>query len=108
MAASTGASCSKACWKQPEAIREADMTDLTLDKDARTRLASEIKHYLETDLDIDIGNMDAELLIDFLTPSLGARFYNLGLKDAQALLARKVDDINDEVYALEKPVQDRG
>ncbi|MEE2865296.1 MAG: DUF2164 family protein [Pseudomonadota bacterium] len=43
-----------------------------------------------------------------MTPSLGARFYNLGLKDAQALLARKVDDINDELYALEKPVQDRG
>ncbi|MHA7777857.1 DUF2164 domain-containing protein [Roseibium sp. M-1] len=84
------------------------MTDLTLDKDARTRLAYEIKRYLDNDLDIDIGNMDAELLVDFLTPALGARFYNLGLKDAQAIFARKAEDLNDEIYALEKPVEERG
>mgnify|MGYP000282656853 FL=1 len=84
------------------------MTDLKLDKDARTRLALEIKHYLEGELDIDIGNMDAEILVDFLTPTLGARFYNLGLKDAQALFARKAEDLGDEIYALEKPVDERG
>jgi uncharacterized protein (DUF2164 family) len=84
------------------------MTDLKLDKDARTRLAFEIKRYLDRDLDIDIGNMDAELLVDFLTPTLGARFYNLGLKDAQALFARKAEDLNDEIYALEQPVEERG
>jgi len=84
------------------------MTDLKLDKDARTRLALEIKRYLEGELDIDIGNMDAELLVDFLTPTLGARFYNLGLKDAQALFARKAEDLGDEIYALEKPVDERG
>ena len=84
------------------------MTDLKLDKDARTRLAREIKRYLDDDLDIDIGNMDAELLVDFLTPTVGARFYNLGLKDAQALFARKAEDLSDEIYALEKPVDERG
>ena len=84
------------------------MTELKLDKDTRARLAHQIKHYLETDLDVEIGNMDAEFLMDFLTPTLGAHFYNLGLKDAQALFARKVDDINDEIYALERQIDQRG
>ncbi|GAB4527273.1 MAG: hypothetical protein Tsb0019_29300 [Roseibium sp.] len=79
------------------------MEDLELDTDSRTRLAEQIKRFCADDLDIDMGNMDAERLIDFLVPSLGARFYNLGLKEAQALIARKADDINDELYAMEKP-----
>ncbi|WP_269581289.1 DUF2164 domain-containing protein [Roseibium sp. Sym1] len=83
------------------------MAELELDKDTRTRLAAQIKRYMDADLDIDIGNMDAEMLMDFLTPTLGAHFYNLGLKDAQALFARKADDLNDELYALERPVETR-
>jgi len=79
------------------------MSDLKLDTDGRTQLAEQIKRYCRDELDVDIGNLDAERLIDFLVPSLGARFYNLGLKDAQALIARKADDINDELYAMEKP-----
>ncbi|MEO9526334.1 DUF2164 domain-containing protein [Roseibium sp.] len=84
------------------------MTELKLDKDSRTRLAGRIKRFLGDELDVEIGNMDAEQLIDFLIPSLGARFYNLGLTDARTLLARKVDDINDEFYGLERQVEERG
>lgn len=83
------------------------MRDLKLDKDTASQLADQIRRYLDEDLDIGIGNMDAQLLIDFLGPTLGAHFYNLGLKDAQALFARKADDIADEIYALERPVKDQ-
>ncbi|WP_420340437.1 DUF2164 domain-containing protein [Roseibium sp.] len=79
------------------------MSDLKLDKDTRARLNQQIRQYLSDELDFDIGNMEADFLIDFLTKSLGASFYNLGLKDAQALLARKMDDINDELYGMEQP-----
>ncbi len=84
------------------------MTEIPLSKDERSRLARQIQRFMEDELDVEVGNMDTERLIEFLTPSLGARFYNLGLKDAQALLARKVDDINDEFYALERVIEDRG
>lgn len=79
------------------------MSDLKLDKDTRARLNQQIRQYLSDELDTDLGNMEADFLIDFLTKSLGASFYNLGLKDAQALLARKMDDINDELYGMEQP-----
>ena len=79
------------------------MSDLKLDKDTRARLNQQIRQYLSDELDFDIGNMEANFLIDFLTKSLGASFYNLGLKDAQALIARKMDDINDELYGMEQP-----
>lgn len=74
-----------------------------LDRDARIRLAARIKHYLDEELDLEIGNMDAEFLIDYLATTLGASFYNKGLKDAQALLSRKMDDLSEEFHALEQP-----
>lgn len=83
------------------------MTELKLDKEVRSLLTSQIRNYLDEELEIEIGNMDAEFLVDFLSGSLGAHYYNLGLKDAQALFARKADDITDEIYAMERKVEDR-
>ncbi|MBN9671288.1 DUF2164 domain-containing protein [Roseibium aggregatum] len=84
------------------------MSDFELDKDTRTRLAGQIQRFMDEELDVEIGNMDAGFLIDFLSGTLGAHYYNLGLKDAQALFARKADDIVDEIYALERKPDDRG
>jgi len=78
------------------------MPDLKLDTDTRSRLNDQIRRYLRDELDTEIGNMDADFLIDFLSGTLGASFYNLGLKDAQALVARKIDDLNDEFYGMER------
>jgi uncharacterized protein (DUF2164 family) len=83
------------------------MKELKLDKEARSLLTSQIRNYLDEELEIEVGNMDVEFLVDFLSGSLGAHYYNLGLKDAQALFARKADDITDEIYAMERKVEDR-
>ncbi|GAA0773150.1 DUF2164 domain-containing protein [Roseibium denhamense] len=82
------------------------MTDFKLDPETRTKLSNEIRRYLDEELEIGIGNMDADMLIEFISEHLGAHFYNLGLKDAQALIARRADDIADELYAMEKPVRE--
>lgn len=79
------------------------MSELKLDKDSRTRLAGQIRRYLDDELEIEIGNMDAEALIDYLSTRLGASFYNLGLKDGQALVSRRMDDLVEDFYGLEKP-----
>ncbi|MCX2722134.1 DUF2164 domain-containing protein [Roseibium salinum] len=79
------------------------MTDLELDKDTRIRLALQIQRFMAEDLDVEIGNMDAEKLIEYLTSTLGAQFYNQGLKEAQALFARKSEEITYAVYELEVP-----
>ena len=68
-------------------------------------LASELRSFLERDCDVEIGNMDAERVIDFLGKHLGAVYYNRGLRDAETLLSRKLDDISDELRAMEKPLR---
>lgn len=77
----------------------------TLSREERTFLASEIKHYLEAELEVEIGNLEAEGLIDVLSEKLGAVFYNRGLRDAEALLSKKLDDITDELHSMEKAIR---
>ncbi|GGB59112.1 hypothetical protein GCM10011316_33930 [Roseibium aquae] len=76
------------------------MSELKLDKDTKTRLAAEIRRYIDRELEIEIGNMEAEFFLDFLAQTLGPSFCNLGLKDAQTLISRRMIDLNDDMDAL--------
>lgn len=78
------------------------MPNTQISKDDRAWLVSRVQSYFSQELDQDIGNMDAEFLIDFFAETLGPFFYNNGLQDAQILLARKLDDISDELSAMER------
>ncbi len=55
------------------------------------------------ELDQEIGGFDAQFLLDFISKELGSYYYNLGLSDAQMILAKKLDDLNDAISLLEKP-----
>ncbi|WP_319380888.1 DUF2164 domain-containing protein [Thiomicrorhabdus sp.] len=70
----------------------------------KDRMVQKILRYFETDLDLEIGQFDAEFLIDFFAEEIGAFFYNRGLYDAEKMLATKLADISDELLQLEKPV----
>ncbi|MEI7933060.1 MAG: DUF2164 domain-containing protein, partial [Alphaproteobacteria bacterium] len=63
--------------------------------------------YFRDELDVELGKLPAELLIDFLKAAIGAHFYNRGLYDAQALFASKADELIEAIYALEQPVSPR-
>ena len=80
------------------------MSMTSLEKEDRAWLVRQIQEHFDNELDQTIGNMDAEFLIDFITETFGPFFYNNGLKDAQTLLARKLDDIADELAVLERPM----
>lgn len=47
--------------------------------------------------------MDAEFLLDFFTEEVGAYFYNRGICDAQAIVAKKLDDLGESIFQLERP-----
>jgi len=78
------------------------MSDIKLSKEDHAWLADRIQSYFQTELDQEIGNMDAGFLIDFFAETAGPVFYNQGLRDAQALLGRKLEDVTDELAAMEK------
>jgi uncharacterized protein (DUF2164 family) len=79
------------------------MAKIELEKPVREALTRALCRYLKDELDVEVGGMDALLLLDFITEKLGPHFYNQGLYDAQAILAKKVEQIAEAIYELEKP-----
>lgn len=78
------------------------MTKIVLDGDKKTVVVAKLKDYFDVELNQEIGEFEAEFLIDFFIDEIGKELYNQGVKDAQALLSKKVDDILDSFYDLEK------
>jgi uncharacterized protein (DUF2164 family) len=71
-------------------------------------LVEKLKAYFINELDQEIGQFDAEFLLDFMSRELGAYHYNKGLKDAQENFASRVDNIMDAIYELEIPTEFSG
>ncbi|MCR5880271.1 DUF2164 domain-containing protein [Phenylobacterium sp. J367] len=81
------------------------MARIELEKPVRDALTRALSRYLKDELDVEIGAMDALLLLDFITEKLGPHFYNQGLADAQAVLTKRVEDLTEAISAIEKPIR---
>jgi len=74
-------------------------------KEERAALVQRIQLYFREELDQNIGQFDAEFLLDFFIGDLGPYFYNRGLYDAQAILEERMQSVGDAIYELEKPTE---
>jgi uncharacterized protein (DUF2164 family) len=78
------------------------MKQITFSKENRAEIVGRIQRYFRNELDQEIGNMPAELLLGFFSETIGGYYYNQGLADAQAVFGKSLDEINDRIYALEQ------
>lgn len=79
------------------------MDKIKFKSEDKRALIRKVRDYFDTELDQPIGDIGAELLLDFLQEDIGAYYYNKGLSDAQAAFRQQVDAFEDMIYALEKP-----
>ena len=79
------------------------MAVIAFSADEKQRIVERIRRYFADELKQDIGRFDAEFLLDFFATEIGADFYNRGLRDAQAALAARIDDVQDAIAQLERP-----
>ena len=78
------------------------MEKIKFSKEETNIIVRRIQDYFDDELEIEIGQMRAEFLLNFFSEEIGAYHYNRGLNDAQALLLKKVDDFTDGIYVLEQ------
>ena len=71
-------------------------------REERTAIGGRIRNFFDKELDQDISQLQAEMVLDFFGGQIGGWFYNRGLADAQAVVAAKAEDIADAIYALER------
>lgn len=71
---------------------------ITLSEEAKKQAVDDIKEFFIERRDEEIGQLAAELLLDFMIEKIGAVIYNQAIQDAQAFMNGKVEDL----YGLEK------
>jgi len=71
----------------------------------KTAVTDQLRTYFETELSVELGRFEADFLLEFLAEKLGPYFYNEGLSDAQAVLAAKMDEIDNAILEIEKPTR---
>lgn len=62
-----------------------------------------IKLYFSEELEQNIGQFDAEFLLNFFSEEVGGYFYNRGLYDARAVLEERLETIDEAIFSIEKP-----
>lgn len=80
------------------------MTTIKLSKTDKQEILNKLQKYMLDELDVELGQFDAEFLLDFFTDKIGNYFYNQGVYDSQRLLSDKLELISDAFYDLEQPV----
>jgi uncharacterized protein (DUF2164 family) len=81
------------------------MNKVEFSKAEKEILVTKIKKYFDLELAQDIGQFDAEFLLDFFSDEVGSYYYNRGLMDARVVIASKLDDIDAGIDELEKPTE---
>jgi len=81
------------------------MSIIEFSKEEKEILVRNIQVYFREEMEQDIGNFDAQFLLDFFSERIGAYFYNRGLYDAQAVLEKRLDTIAEAIYEIEKPTE---
>lgn len=74
------------------------MKKFKLEKEVKIKIVSEIQQYFLEERDEEIGNLSAELLLQFMIERVGPAIYNQAIQDAHALVSKKLEDL----YGLEK------
>lgn len=79
------------------------MSIIKFSQNEKSQLIEKLQTYFIKELDQEIGQFDADFLLDFFTEELGALYYNRGLYDAQRLLENKLELISEQIVELELP-----
>lgn len=79
------------------------MPPLALPDEARAQAVAALRHYLADNLDQEVGDLKATLLLDFVVSEFGPTIYNQAIADARAFLDERIADMASVCFHAEFP-----
>lgn len=73
-----------------------------LSKEQREHLNLHCRHWFETELSLDLGQFEAESVIEYFIEQLTPAIHNRAIAEALSLMREYHARIEDDVYALEQ------
>ena len=74
---------------------------ITMSDSARKQATASIKRYLSEELDQDVGDLKAGLMLEFFLKEIAPTIYNGAIADAQTFLRDRVADLEGACSATE-------
>lgn len=81
---------------------------IKFEDDTEKYLLESIKRFFASELDEDIGDLKAMLVLEFVVAEIGPSVYNQAIADAQAFITDKVTDLGAVRYEPEFDFWKRG
>ena len=78
------------------------MSKIEFSKEETKIITKKIQLYFSEELNQEIGQFDAQFLLDFFSEEIGPYFYNRALYDAQSILESRMESISEAIYDIEK------
>ena len=80
-----------------------DKAPIAIPDDARKRAIASIRRYFDENLDIEIGDFKAELVLDYFLAEHGPTVYNQAIADARSFFDERSADLGAICYTTEFP-----
>jgi len=74
---------------------------IKLSKETRQALIASVKRFFAEDMEDEIGDLKASLVLDFCVQEIGPSIYNQAIADAQAHMQEKVTDLDETCFEPE-------
>ena len=74
---------------------------ITLAAETQKQAIASIQRYFKEQLDEEVGDLRARLLLDFVLKEIGPTIYNHAIRDAQAYFQGTVIDLDGTCYETE-------
>lgn len=76
---------------------------ITISQEARKQAIGSIRQYFAENLDEDVGELKAGLLLDYFLSEIGPTVYNRAIADARAFFEERAADLDGMCYQAEFP-----
>lgn len=81
------------------------MIPIKLPREHKEHIIEQVKQFFAEERSEELGDIGAEQLVDFMIKELGPHLYNRAVQDARKLFLERMAGLEDDLYALERPVQ---
>lgn len=75
--------------------------DIEISPEARKQSIASIKRYFDEQLDTDIGDLKAEMMLGFVLKEIAPSVYNQAIQDAQTFVRDRVVEMDSSLFARE-------
>ncbi|MEJ6066775.1 DUF2164 domain-containing protein [Psychrobacter cryohalolentis] len=75
---------------------------ITLSDETEILILDQLRVYMNEEFDIDIGNLPAKFLLDFIIETVGPHFYNQVVDDMEPWLYERFTGMLEDMHSFKK------